>query len=112
MPLQIRYAKMTIAVYMPVCSRTAAEAIEIARDHFKDVLDAVEGGAAAVIRREKPVVALERHVLDALLADLAPFDVLSSVADEQVAFWLTDSRSTLKPLPVSDVRPMSARPVE
>jgi hypothetical protein len=38
MPLQIRYAKMTIAVYMPVCSRTEAEAIEIARDHFKDFL--------------------------------------------------------------------------
>lgn len=62
-----------------------------ARDHLKDLLDAVEGGAAAVIRREKPVVAVEREVLDALLGERAPFNVLSSVTPGQVAFWLADA---------------------
>lgn len=36
MPNKIRFAKLTITLYMPVCSRTAEEAIEIAKDCVDD----------------------------------------------------------------------------
>lgn len=36
MPLQIRYAKVTLTLYMPVCSRTAEEGEAIARDCLGD----------------------------------------------------------------------------
>src|SRR5919108_152602 len=40
-------------------------------------------------------------------------DVTLATSDEKsVAFWLTDSRSILTPLPESDCPTMSARPVE
>ena len=61
-----------------------------ARDHLKDVLDAAEAGGTAIITRERPVAAVDAGVLAELLETQAPFDVLSSVTDEQVAFWLAD----------------------
>lgn len=61
-----------------------------ARDHIKDVLDAAEGGGTAVITRDRPVAAVDAGVLEELLAERAPFAVLSSVTDDQVAFWLAD----------------------
>lgn len=38
MPLQIRYAKVTLTLYMPVCSRTPEEGAAIARDCLADFL--------------------------------------------------------------------------
>lgn len=61
-----------------------------ARDHWKDVLDAAEGGAAAVIERNRPVGVVDAALLEELLSDKAPFSVQSSVAADQVAFWLED----------------------
>jgi hypothetical protein len=61
-----------------------------ARDHLKDVLDAAEAGGTAIITRERPVAAVDAEVLGELLRTQAPFDVLSSVTDNQVAFWLAD----------------------
>jgi hypothetical protein len=61
-----------------------------ARDNLKDVLDAAEAGAVPVISRTRPVAAVTVDVLEELLAQHAPFNVVSSVTDEQVAFWLED----------------------
>lgn len=61
-----------------------------ARDHMKDVLDAAEAGGTAIITRERPVAAVDAGVLAELLAAQVPFEVLSSVTDDQVAFWLSD----------------------
>lgn len=36
MPLQVRYAKVTLTLYMPVCSRTPEEGEAIARDCLQD----------------------------------------------------------------------------
>ena len=61
-----------------------------ARDHMKDVLDAAESGGTAVITRNRPVAAVDAGTLEELLAKEAPFEILSSVTDEQIAFWLAD----------------------
>ena len=61
-----------------------------ARDHIKDVLDAAEAGSTAVITRERPVAVVDAGLLEELLAEQAPFEILSSITDEQVAFWLAD----------------------
>jgi len=61
-----------------------------ARDHFKDVLDAAEAGAAPCVIRSTPLVLLDALVVEELLAEKAPFEVLSSVTADQVAFWLED----------------------
>jgi len=61
-----------------------------ARDHIKDVLDAAEAGGTAIITRDRPVAAVDAGVLAELLAEQAPFDVVSSVTEDQVAFWLAD----------------------
>jgi hypothetical protein len=61
-----------------------------ARDHIKDVLDAAEAGGTAIITRDRPVAAVDAKVLAELLAAQAPFNVLSSTTEDQVAFWLAD----------------------
>lgn len=61
-----------------------------ARDHLKQVLDAAEMGSTAVITRDRPVAAVDAAVLEELLSTRAPFNVLSSVTDDQIAFWLED----------------------
>lgn len=76
-----------IAPETPVGLRYKARS---ARDHIKDVLDAAEGGGTAIIIRERPVAAVDAGVLEELLAERAPFEVLSSVTSDQVAFWLAD----------------------
>jgi len=61
-----------------------------ARDNFSDLLTAAEAGVPSVITRDRPVVTIDAQLLEELLATRAPFDVLSSVTDDQVAFWLAD----------------------
>lgn len=61
-----------------------------ARDHIKDLLDAAEAGVPSVITRDRPVAVVDAAVLEELLAERAPFEVVSSVTDDQVAFWLVD----------------------
>ena len=43
-----------------------------------------------VITRDRPVAAIDARALEELLAIRAPFDVLSSVTNDQVALWLSD----------------------
>ncbi|MFI4971207.1 MAG: hypothetical protein ACHP7H_00890 [Hyphomicrobiales bacterium] len=61
-----------------------------ARDHLSDLLTAAEAGVPSVITRDRPVATIDANLLEELLATRAPFDVLSSVTDDQVAFWLAD----------------------
>jgi hypothetical protein len=61
-----------------------------ARDHIKDVLDAAEAGGTAIITRDRPVAAVDAEVLAELLAAQAPFNILSSTTEDEVAFWLAD----------------------
>lgn len=61
-----------------------------ARDNFSALLTAAEAGVPSVITRDRPVATIDADVLEELLATRAPFDVLSSVTDNQVAFWLAD----------------------
>ncbi|MHB8395283.1 MAG: hypothetical protein ACYDC5_12490 [Candidatus Dormibacteria bacterium] len=59
-----------------------------ARDNFSAVMQTAARGDLAVVRREQPVVLVRRDVYDAVLANAAPFNVLSSVREGQVTFWL------------------------
>jgi len=61
-----------------------------ARDNFSDLLTAAEAGMPPVITRDRPVAAIDARALEELLAIRAPFDVLSSVTNDQVALWLSD----------------------
>jgi hypothetical protein len=61
-----------------------------ARDNFSELLTAAEAGVPSVITRDRPVATIDAQLLEELLATRAPFDVLSSVTDDQVAFWLAD----------------------
>ena len=61
-----------------------------ARDNFSDLLTAAEAGVPSVITRDRPVATIDAQLLEELLATRAPFEVLSSVTDDQVAFWLAD----------------------
>lgn len=61
-----------------------------ASDHFRELLDAAEAGATAVVLRSRPLAVVDAAVLEDLLADQAPIDVVSSVTGDQVAFWLAD----------------------
>lgn len=61
-----------------------------ARDHFRDVLNAAEAGSTVVILRDRPVATVDAAILEELLAVAAPFRVLSSVSDDEVAFWTED----------------------
>ena len=57
---------------------------------MKTLLDSGEAGGTAIITRERPVAAVDAGVLAELLKVQPPFEVLSSVTDNQVAFWLAD----------------------
>ena len=61
-----------------------------ARDNFSELISAAEAGVPSVITRDHPVATIDARMLEELLATRAPFDVLSSVTDDQVAFWLAD----------------------
>ena len=60
------------------------------RDNLKSVLDLAEIGGSSVVTRNHPIATVDAAVLEELLAERAPFEVLSSVTDAQVAFWLAD----------------------
>ncbi len=60
------------------------------RDHQKPVLEHVERGGVSVLLRSEALVVLRREMIDSILARDAKFLVKSSVATDQVAFWLED----------------------
>jgi hypothetical protein len=60
------------------------------RDHQKPVLEQVERGGVSVLLRSEALVVLRREMIDSILARHAKFLVKSSVAPDQIAFWLED----------------------
>ena len=59
-----------------------------ARAHLPALLDAAIRGDVAVVRRGEPVVMVRRDLYDAALGPQAPFDVLTSIHNGEVALWL------------------------
>lgn len=59
-----------------------------ARDHLSELMDRAENGGVAVLRRNSPMVIVEREVLDKALAAQCPFDVKASVTGGQTALWM------------------------
>jgi len=76
-----------------------------ARDHWREILDRVEGGVVAVVRRTSPVVLAPRALVADALAELYPFDVKVSVQPDEVAMWLDG-------VPVHGAGPTYAEAVE